>query len=66
MMATDTDLLTPEEVADMLRVSLRALQQWRGRRQGPPWVRLGHTTVRYPRQELLAWLKEQRHEGGRG
>ncbi|GAA2012820.1 hypothetical protein GCM10009739_26690 [Microbacterium ulmi] len=53
-------LLTSREVADLLRVPLRTVEDWRVTRSGPPWLKLGRH-VRYDRDELLAWVKERRH-----
>ena len=39
-------LLTPQETADLLRISLGSLAQRRVRRQGPPFTRVGRL-VRY-------------------
>lgn len=43
-----SELLTPVEVCDLLKVKPRTLEDWRLRRSGPelPFVRLGRT-VRY-------------------
>ncbi|MDM4762163.1 helix-turn-helix domain-containing protein [Galbitalea sp. SE-J8] len=53
-------LFTSREVADLLRVPLRTVEDWRVTRSGPPWLKLGRH-VRYDRDELLAWVKERRH-----
>lgn len=52
--------LTQREVADLLRVPVRTVEDWRLTRSGPPWVKLGRH-VRYEQAELLAWVKEHRH-----
>lgn len=46
----------PEDLADWLQVSLRTIQQWRYRRQGPPYVRLSHRQVRYAVDDVESWL----------
>jgi excisionase family DNA binding protein len=56
------DLLTPGEVAEILRVQVSTLQEWRRLKKGPPYTRLGHRTVRYRRAVIDAWL-EQRQDG---
>ena len=53
----DLKLLTPQEVAKILRVSIDALAQLRHRGRGPKFVKLGERRVRYPEDELLRWLK---------
>jgi hypothetical protein len=49
------NLLSPEEVAAALRVSLRKLQDWRANGTGPEFVRLGRN-IFYPAGSLTAWL----------
>lgn len=49
-------LLTPEEAAAFLRISPVTLRKMRGKGTGPASCRLGHRTVRYPREGLLKWL----------
>jgi excisionase family DNA binding protein len=49
------DYLTPDEVASLLRVERRTLDQWRYRKQGPAYVR-AEGTIRYPRTEVETYL----------
>lgn len=61
-MTTD-ELLTPAEVAEILRVSEDTLEAWRGKRTGPAWIKLGdarRSPVRYPRGDLNAYLNERK------
>lgn len=51
------DLLTSEEVAELLRVSLRTVHGWRTDGEGPPFVQHGRI-VRYRRDALGQWLAE--------
>lgn len=51
------EYLTTREVADLLHVSLWGLFRWRHDGNGPPLVRLGRNTIRYPKQELDSWLR---------
>lgn len=51
-------LLRPEQVAKALNVSQKALEARRRRGVGPPFVRLSATCVRYPEDELEAWLRD--------
>jgi len=54
-------LLSEQEVAAWLGVSLRTLRRWRLEHgYGPPIVRVGRF-VRYRRGEVEAWIEEQ-HE----
>jgi predicted site-specific integrase-resolvase len=51
------DLLTPAEVAEVLKVAVNTLATWRHRGQGPPYIAV-ESRVRYPRAGLCAWLEE--------
>lgn len=60
MNATD-HLLTPKEVADLLRVSPATLEAWRQTQTGPKWVKLGEgkrAPVRYRKSDIDAYLSE--------
>lgn len=57
------DLLTSAEVEARLRVARSTLTYWRATDQGPPWVRLGKTTIRYPEAGLTEWIAAQEHGG---
>lgn len=55
-----TDLLTPKEVADLLKVTTDTLEAWRAKRQGPAYIKLGtgkRSPVRYKRSALDDYLK---------
>lgn len=52
--------LTQREVAELLRLPARTLEDWRQTRQGPPYFKLGRH-VRYRRDEVLAWVEGRRH-----
>jgi len=64
-MTEKNDLLTPEQVAEILGVKPTTVQTWRARRVGPPYIRVGHRTVRYSAAALQEWLesREQRPNG---
>jgi predicted DNA-binding transcriptional regulator AlpA len=49
-------LLTEVGAAKQLKLSVRTLQAWRSRKEGPPFVRVGRA-IRYRECELLAWLR---------
>jgi excisionase family DNA binding protein len=53
----DISLLTPEEVADRLKISIRTLQTWRSRGKGPRIVRYGNL-VRYRDADLREWIEQ--------
>jgi hypothetical protein len=54
------DLLTPQQVADLLQIKTDTLEAWRGKRTGPPWIKLGEgkrSPVRYRRADVESYLK---------
>ena len=57
------DLLTTQEVVDLLGVSLDTLAQWRTRKQGPAYIK-HKGFVRYTRVDIDAWLDANRVETG--
>jgi len=52
-------LLTPQEVAKQLNISVRALHAMRRKRQGPDWLQLNRATVRYVSDDVIQWAKGQ-------
>jgi hypothetical protein len=50
------EYLTTPEAAELLRRSVQTLQNWRGRRQGPPWSKIGRSVV-YPASGLAAFVQ---------
>ena len=52
--------LTQAEVAVLLGVPERTLEGWRLTKSGPPWLKLGRH-VKYDRDDVAAWAREQRH-----
>ena len=57
--ATLTELLTPEEVAEITGLSLDTLAQWRSRKRGIPYLKIGRA-VRYDPAEVRAYLERCR------
>lgn len=51
----DRELLDEREAARLLGMSLRTLQAWRLRREGPPFVKLGRS-VRYSPAALKQFI----------
>jgi predicted DNA-binding transcriptional regulator AlpA len=51
-------LLTEEDVAKQLHVSIASLRRWRLERRGPQFIKVG-SLVRYRPEELEAWLASQ-------
>jgi excisionase family DNA binding protein len=67
---TPTELLTPEEVADLLKVHPGTLENWRVKGEGPPFVKLGskrRSAVRYRRKDVEDWIYSdmKREPGGK-
>lgn len=50
------EILSGQQVAELLQVSVRTLEEWRQTRKGPPWRRVGKH-VRYGRGEVEAWFE---------
>lgn len=50
-------LLMPEEVSEILGVSVKTLYAWRHRRIGPPAVRVGKH-LRYDPARLREWIDQ--------
>ena len=54
--ATDEEYYTPREAAKKANQSVRTLEGYRSRGGGPPFIRLGHKTVRYPASLFHRWM----------
>lgn len=52
----DDEIMTGAQVAELLHVSIRTLEEWRQTRTGPPYRKMGKH-VRYLRSEVLAWFE---------
>jgi excisionase family DNA binding protein len=63
-MATPDRWMTPEEVAERLRVPRATLYAWRYKNIGPAAVRLGRH-LRYRVEAVEAWEREQENLAGR-
>lgn len=50
-------LLHEKAAAEFLNYSQRALQNWRVRGGGPPFVKVSSRSIRYRRRDLIAWAK---------
>ncbi len=53
-------LLKSREVCEILQVTPLTLQNYRDAGEGPPFVRLAPRTIRYPSDELEAWINANR------
>ena len=54
----DREMLSPQQLAAELNVSVSALQAWRREGKGPRWLRVGGR-IRYPRAWVREWLAEE-------
>lgn len=54
--------MTAGEVADLLRIKLGTLYNWRYLGQGPKSYRVGGA-LRYRREEVEAWVESQSQRG---
>ncbi|NMM24450.1 MAG: helix-turn-helix domain-containing protein [Phycicoccus sp.] len=52
------ELLSMQEVADIVRVPIATLRYWRHLGSGPQSFRIGRS-VRYWRSDVLQWLEKQ-------
>lgn len=58
-------MLTTIELAEMLRLSPRTLQNMRVMKRGPAYLRIGRkgkSVVRYLRSDVISWLRQWRIE----
>jgi predicted DNA-binding transcriptional regulator AlpA len=61
----NVELLDTAAVAAWLQVSPKCLERWRGKNQGPPWVKLGKSRqapVRYRRSAVEAWIQSRKFQ----
>lgn len=49
------EYLTAEQVAQMTGFSTKSLEAYRSKRQGPPFLKIGHS-VRYRVDDVRAWM----------
>ena len=52
-------LVNERETAAFLDVTDRALQNWRLRGGGPPFVRISSRAVRYRRRDVIEWVNDR-------
>jgi excisionase family DNA binding protein len=50
------DMLTPQDVCTLLKISRRTLQAWVSAGRFPAPIRLSHTLVRFKREEIERFL----------
>jgi hypothetical protein len=60
-MTNQQELLTPEEVSGILKITVGTLENWRQKNYGPAFLKLGgkpRSPVRYRRQDVENWIAE--------
>ena len=57
------DLLSEKEAAEVLGCGFRTLRNWRAKRGGPRFVKVGQRLVRYRRADLEAFIAGDAGEG---
>ncbi len=62
MSAADSDLITTEELARLLRVDPSSVRRWRTARplQGPPFLQLSERVIMYAVEDVREWLASRR------
>ncbi|MEM6825760.1 MAG: helix-turn-helix domain-containing protein [Pseudomonadota bacterium] len=50
------EYLTAEQVSQMTGFSPKALEAYRAKRQGPPFLKVGHN-IRYRADDVRAWVE---------
>lgn len=55
-----TCVLTTQEAASYLKISLATLKSWRAKKTGPAFVRRGARLIGYLHADLDAYLRDQR------
>lgn len=51
-----------KELAQLLGLKPRTLQEWRTKKRGPKYIRISNNTVRYDAQDVEAWIKERKEK----
>ena len=54
----EEELMTEQEVADLLRVGLSTVKRLRVAGKGPRYVRISERVYRYKRQDVLEWIEQ--------
>jgi hypothetical protein len=54
------DLLTSQELAEALKISVRTPENWRLKGEGPPFIRVGKRRCLYRWREVLEYLDARR------
>ena len=52
------ELITEEQVAELLTVSVSTVRRLRVSGKGPRYIRVSERVVRYKRRDVLAWMDQ--------
>ncbi len=52
-------MLTPKQVAEMLGITPRTLDNWRAEKKGPPYYKV-EGFIRYNEEEIMKWLESRK------
>lgn len=52
-------LLTPDQVAAIVGLSIETLAQWRSQRRGIPFVKISRNVVRYRQADVDTWIQRR-------
>ena len=55
-----SEYVDERELAKWLNASIETIQSWRGRREGPPYIKMGSRCVRYHVPTVREWMSGQR------
>jgi predicted DNA-binding transcriptional regulator AlpA len=57
-------LLNEHDVARITGLSVASVRRWRLLRQGPKYIKVQGTSVRYKTEDIAAWLESMPTRGG--
>lgn len=57
-MAEGEELITEEQVAKLLTVSISTVKRLRASGKGPRYIRISERVVRYRRKDVLDWMEQ--------
>jgi len=60
---TTPKLMTPRQVCDFLQISERLFYEWKAAGDSPPAIYWSERTVRYDRDDVMAWAQEHKVGG---
>lgn len=58
-LSDNTEWLTRQQVAELLKYEPKTLANWASEKKGPPFRRVGGGRCRYRLTDVLTWQKEQ-------